>query len=182
MLLGGLCISGSGGWLPCYELWKVLFKWANFSQAFPFFISLHIKYFSRVYSKFVCLWHVFPGREGLYGYSKFKTLAFYPLGTPLSDMFELVGFAGNRWSGYLFPLNLLYLFFLLMGSGWGLAMLGPGLFIFFLGRTAWFCVKKFQPNSFSRGREASGCGLVIPLLFVEHSHVAFFFPEITKKF
>ena len=29
-----------------------------------------------------------------------------------------------------------------MGSGWGLAMLGPRLFIFFQGRTAWFCVKE----------------------------------------
>ena len=29
-----------------------------------------------------------------------------------------------------------------MGSGWGLAMLGPRLFIFFQGRTAWSCVKE----------------------------------------
>ena len=28
----------------------------------------------------MCLWHVFPGREGLYRYSKFKTLAIYPKG------------------------------------------------------------------------------------------------------
>ena len=38
--------------------------------------------------------------------------------------------------------------FLLMGSGWGLAMLGPRLFIFFQGRTAWFCVKGSFPVNF----------------------------------
>ena len=43
-----------------------------------------------------------------------------------------------------------------MGSGWGLAMHGPGLFIFFLGRTAWFCVKESFPATL--------------LFFFHHSH------------
>ena len=46
--------------------------------------------------------------------------------------------------------------FLLMGSGWGLAMLGPRLFIFFQGRTAWFCVKEGFP--------------VKLFIFLHHSH------------
>ena len=35
-----------------------------------------------------------------------------------------------------------------MESGWGLAMLGPRLFIFFRGRTAWFCVRKVSLQNF----------------------------------
>ena len=52
-----------------------------FLRLFYFSRLLLIKYFSRLYSKFVCLWYVFPGREGLYRYSKFKTLANYPKGS-----------------------------------------------------------------------------------------------------
>ena len=112
-------------------------------RLFHFTTLLQFKYFSRLYSKFVCLWFVFSGREGLYRWTNSTLCPFI-----LRDLFKwhvcTAGIAGRRRLGYLSPAKLIFLIFLLMDSGWGLALLGPRLFIFSLGRTACFCVKKVQ--------------------------------------
>ena len=138
---GELNVSGSGECFPCYELWRVVLIWANYSPAFHFTTLLQFKYFSRLYSKFVCLWFVFSGREGLYRWTN-SILCPFILRDPFKWHVCTAGIAGGRWLGYLSPAKLIFLIFLLMDSGWGLALLGPRLFIFSLGRTACFCVKR----------------------------------------
>ena len=112
-------------------------------RLFHFTTLLQFKYFSRLYSKFVCLWFVFSGREGLYRWTN-SILCPFILRDPFKWHVCTAGIAGGRRLGYLSPAKLIFLIFLLMDSGWGLALLGPRLFIFSLGRTACFCVKKVQ--------------------------------------
>ena len=165
VLLGVLYVSGSGGWLPCYELWRVLLKQANFSQAFYFSRLLLIKYFSRLYSKFVCLWYVFPGREGLYRYSKFKTLANYPKGS--FQVTCLTGGTRRKPSvGFSFPCKLNLINFSFNGFRMRTCNARPWI-VYILSREDRLFLRKENPNiSFSEGEEGFGWGSVDPLLLV----------------
>ena len=124
-------------------------------------VLLLIKYFSRLYSKFVCLWHVFPGREGLYRYSKFKTLAIYPKG-PFQvtclywwDSPETVG-----WVILFLKFNLVNFSF--NGFRMRTCNARPRI-VYILSREDRLFLREENPNiSFSGGGKASAGGLSTP--------------------
>ena len=81
VLLGGCTSLGRVDGFPVMNSEGSCLNRLIFLRLFNFTLLLQIKYFSRLYSKFVCLWHVFSGRERLYRYNKFNTLPIYPEGS-----------------------------------------------------------------------------------------------------
>ena len=78
MLLGGLCITGLGGWLPCFENSEKFFvEVGRFFSSFSFSSTCKLNIFLGFTPNLFCLWCVFSGRERFHRYSKFKILATY---------------------------------------------------------------------------------------------------------
>ena len=128
----------------------------------------------------MCLWHVFPGREGLYRYSKFKTLAIYPKG-PFQvtclywwDSPETVG-----WVILFLKFNLVNFSF--NGFRMRTCNARPRI-VYILSREDRLFLREENPNiSFSGGGEASAGGLSIPCYLQTFSRGLSFFPKIKIK-